>query len=91
MRDCYETRNFSYLLGLIEEAQSLANRMESSLRDNKEIKDLSERRNDLKDEVDSLEAEKATIEKEYFDLQSKFREKEKENRKMSRRGRGDDS
>ena len=29
MRDCVKTSNFSYLSGLIEEAQSLANRMES--------------------------------------------------------------
>jgi hypothetical protein len=31
MRFAYKTRNFSYLNGLIEEAQSYANRMESAL------------------------------------------------------------
>lgn len=31
LRDCYKTRNFSYMLGLIEEAQTLANRMEAKL------------------------------------------------------------
>jgi predicted HTH transcriptional regulator len=33
MRKCYEVRNFSGLLGLIEEAQTGANRMESALED----------------------------------------------------------
>ena len=31
MRKCFKTRNFSHLLGLIEESQTLANRMEASL------------------------------------------------------------
>lgn len=31
MRTCYKTRNFSYLLGLIEEAQVMGDRMESAL------------------------------------------------------------
>jgi predicted RNase H-like nuclease (RuvC/YqgF family) len=64
MRKAYETRNFSHLLGLIEEAQSLANRMESALWDqkdytalqkklsrlNKEVKELEEKRNFLSPE-----------------------------------------
>ena len=33
MRKCFETRNFSYLMGLISEAQSMANRMEAALED----------------------------------------------------------
>lgn len=31
MRSCYKSRNFSHLLGLIEEAQTMANRMEAGL------------------------------------------------------------
>ena len=31
MRDCHKTRNYSYLPGLIEEAQYRANRMEDRL------------------------------------------------------------
>jgi hypothetical protein len=37
MRDCAKTSNFSYLGGLIEEAQSMANRMESRLWDQKQF------------------------------------------------------
>jgi hypothetical protein len=31
MRKCYKTRNFSYLLGLIEEVQGMGERMEAAL------------------------------------------------------------
>lgn len=37
MRDCTKTHNYSYLPGLIEEAQSMGNRMEAGL---SEVKDL---------------------------------------------------
>ena len=55
MRDCVKTVNFSYLLGLIEEAQSLASRMESHLYDMKDhdrllddIRDLKKKKKNLK-------------------------------------------
>ena len=67
IRKCHETRNYSYLLALTEEAQSLANKMEASLYDKKdlqaarkevvklkkEIKELREKRNELKEKTDS--------------------------------------
>ena len=63
MRNAYETRNFSYLLGLIEEAQDMANRMESALYDKrdyryeqKQIKELKTKRRKLRRQVDKLEA-----------------------------------
>jgi len=58
MRTAYETRNFSYLLGLIEEAQMMGNRMEAKLytiKDfgwlEKEIKQLKAEKKKLKDEL----------------------------------------
>jgi len=45
MRDCVKTSNFSYLSGLIEEAQSLGSRMEAHLYD---IKDFNRLHNDIK-------------------------------------------
>jgi hypothetical protein len=48
MRECVKTSNFSYLLGLIEEAQSLGNRMESKLYDIKEHERLLDDIRDLK-------------------------------------------
>ena len=62
MRKCVDTSNFSYLLGLIEEAQTLANRMEARLfeikdyeRLHKEIKDLEKKKKKLEKEVEELE------------------------------------
>ena len=61
MRDCVKTLNFSYLLGLIEESQSLANRMESCLYDVKEhdrllddIRDLKKKKKNLKKTVEVI-------------------------------------
>ena len=62
MRECVKTTNFSYLPGLIEEAQSLANRMESHLYDikdfnrlHKDIKDLKKEKKKLEEKVEELE------------------------------------
>ena len=62
MRECNKTLNFSYLLGLIEEAQTLANRMESKLHDvndfnrlHEEIKDLKKKKKKLEEKIGALE------------------------------------
>ena len=59
MRDCAKTLNFSYLPGLIEEAQSLGSRMESHLYDikdfnrlNKDIKVLKKKKKKLEEKVE---------------------------------------
>ena len=58
MRKCYDTRNFSHILGLIEEAQSMANRMEASLDDKRDIKEWTKLRDKLKKEIRELENKK---------------------------------
>ena len=62
MRDCVKTTNFSYLPGLIEEAQSLANRMEAHLyeikdfnRLHKDIKALKKKKKKLEEKVEEVE------------------------------------
>ena len=62
MRECTKTLNFSYLLGLIEEVQTLASRMESCLFEIKdyehlheEIKKLKKKKKKLENEVEELE------------------------------------
>jgi prefoldin subunit 5 len=57
MRKAHETRNFSYLLSLIEEAQSMGNRMEAALSD---IKDLEMLRKEIKQAKKDLEKLKET-------------------------------
>lgn len=51
MRTCCKTKNFSYLEGLIEEAQTLANRMEAALWDQKEFLRTQKKHKKLKAEV----------------------------------------
>jgi len=55
MRKCDETKNYSYLLSLIEEAQYLASAMEDALSEVSDIKYLKEDRAELKKEVKELE------------------------------------
>ena len=62
MRECVKTLNFSYLPGLIEESQSLGNRMEAHLYDikdfnrlHKDIKALEKKKKKLKEEVEEVE------------------------------------
>ena len=62
MRECVKTLNFSYWLGLIEEVQTLGNRMESRLfeikdfeRLHKDIKALEKKRKKIEEEVEELE------------------------------------
>ena len=47
MRTIHETRNYSGLLALIEEAQSMGNRMEAGLSYERDIKELHEERKKL--------------------------------------------
>lgn len=57
MRKCYETRNFSYLGGLVEEAQDMGNRMESSLYDKSDYRRIQKKIKELKAEQKRLEDE----------------------------------
>lgn len=61
MRELDKTKNYSGLLGLIEEAQSMANRMEAKLRD---VKDLEYVRESIKEEEKKLKRLRAEVESE---------------------------
>jgi len=58
---CFETRNFAPLLGLIEEAQGMGNRMEAALWDQKDFKEMQEQHRKLKKEVEALRQEKKDL------------------------------
>ena len=64
MRDCLKTYNFSYLLSLIEEAQSMGNRMEAALADQKDMKDWKKQKHKLKQELKDLSEETEKLEKQ---------------------------
>lgn len=63
MRDCSKTKNFSYLDGLIEEAQMLANRMEAKLYDLSDYEYKMKEYKKIKAEVDKLREERDTLSK----------------------------
>ena len=62
MRACTKTMNFSYLIGMIEEAQTLANRMESRLYEMKDFEHLHEEIRALKKKKKKLEKEVEVLE-----------------------------
>lgn len=64
MRSCYKTRNFAPILGLIEEIQSMGNRMEAGLEDIKDVKRMQEERSELYDEIKELNREIKGLKKE---------------------------
>ena len=64
MRGCYRSRNFASLLGLVEEAQSMGNRMEASLSDMDDIESWTEQRGKLHKEIKKLRAKKRKLEEE---------------------------
>lgn len=65
MRECYKTRNFSYLKGLIEEAQTLGERMEAALGDKKDYNHWYNKKKEEEAEFNTLrkEADKLRVAK----------------------------
>ncbi len=63
MRDCFHTRNFAVLPGLIEEAQTYGNRMEAKLQDFKDYRQLKDRYKDLQKQIVSIEAKLEKLKK----------------------------
>lgn len=57
MRACYKTRNFASLLGLIEEAQAMGNRMEASLFDKHDYEKIRDKLKEAKNELKTIEDE----------------------------------
>lgn len=64
IRECYKTRNFAPLLGLIAEAQTLVNRMEASLGDRADVQRWEITRAELKSEIKELLKQKKALESE---------------------------
>lgn len=62
MRKCYNTYNFAGIFWLIEELQSIGNKMESGLQDKGNVVDWGDRRRELKVEIKELERKKKDLE-----------------------------
>ena len=63
MRMCSKTANYSYLPGLVENAQALANHMESALDDKRDLISYNEDRHRLRKEILKLKKEKNKLNK----------------------------
>ncbi len=63
MRKSVETMNMSYLPGLIEETQSMVNKMEAAIGDIKDFKKMKKNIKTLEEEVKELRKEKNKLEK----------------------------
>ena len=61
LRKCHETRNYAMMPSLVEEVQTLANRMESALADKEDVRTWSEKRSKLKEEIRKLIAERDAL------------------------------
>jgi predicted nucleic acid-binding Zn-ribbon protein len=61
MRKLNDTRNYGALIGLIEEAQSMGNRMEASLRNVRDIKRMEAQWRELRKEINELEEKAKTL------------------------------
>jgi predicted nuclease with TOPRIM domain len=68
MRKAHETANFSYLPGLIEEAQYMGNRMEAALEDKDDLKRYERKASEMKREKEGLEAKVEKLKAELEDL-----------------------
>lgn len=60
-RKCHETRNYSYLPGILEELQNLANRMEAALEDIDDLEYAREQTKKLQKELNELEDRKEKL------------------------------
>ena len=57
MRSLHETRNYSALLSLIEEAQVMANRMEAAIGDKNDVQRMNDEWHELKNKLKELRKE----------------------------------
>lgn len=62
MRKMYETRNFAGLLGVIEDAQRLADRMEAALRDQRDFKYYEDEARSAKEKSKKAKSETKDLE-----------------------------
>lgn len=61
MRSCYKTRNFSHILGLLEELQSIGNRMEAKCGDITDRNIYLDEKKELKREIKDLKRKRAKL------------------------------
>jgi predicted RNase H-like nuclease (RuvC/YqgF family) len=71
MRACHKTRNFTYLPGLIEEAQSMGNRMEAAIEDKNDLDTYRRQGKAVEKENKKLRKEQKALQEEIEKLKKK--------------------
>lgn len=71
MRKCFKTYNFSPIRGLIEEAQSMANRMEGALFDQDDLRSAREDMKKIRQDIRKLKIRKEKLEEKVEELEKK--------------------
>jgi len=79
MRECYKTRNFCNLNGLIEEAQSMGNKMEAGLGDKRDLLKLQNEKSKFKQQVNNLKQQVEALGVKKKKLQSEISKNIKNN------------
>lgn len=74
MRKMDQTKNYAGLLGAIEEAQAMVNRMESGLEQAKGIKEIEKKYREKKKELKKLEQELDSLKEKVDDLKDELGE-----------------
>lgn len=78
MRKCYETHNFASMLALIEEVQTMGNRMEAALSEQDNYKDYHERASKEYKKYKKVRKAVEELEKKKEELSGKKEEEEEE-------------
>ena len=86
MRAADKVKNYSYMAGMIEEAQVLANRMEAALYDKDDLNRAHDEAKKVRDEVKKLREEKKKLEAEIKDAKGKLSKQEKKEAKVRYKG-----
>ena len=69
MRNCYKTYNFSPILGLIEEVQTMGNRMEAALGKRRDYFRWADEEKEARNKLEELEKEIKKLQKQKEQLE----------------------
>jgi len=66
MRQCFKSYNFTPMKGLIEELQSMANRMEAGLGEHKDLERMNDEWHELKNKIEVAREELGLLDPDAF-------------------------
>ena len=88
IRQIDKHKNYSYLLGLIEEAQMLGNRMEAGLEEKHDLERYHEKANEAQKKYKKIETEIKTLGTQAADLKNKIKGLKSQRSKLIKDNKG---